>query len=208
LTQQEPTKLKKVAAKARDKTHDALCNLWWWLLLRGVALIVLAVCALFWPQKTVGLLVKILGVYLIIDGLWSSVTYAVSKEKDHSLLVGALGLLVGAVLLFWTGVSGRVFMTIIGIWAVLQGVGLYWTTRNEAQADVEAKSLLKWLAIGLVLAGLVLVIWPSSGVTVIGWLISAVSLLIGGAMVFISMKLRSVGQRIRGIGREPEPSAE
>ena len=208
MTDDHPKKVKKVAAKARDKAHDTVCNLWWWLLVRGVALLVLAVCALVWPQKTVGLLVKILGVYLIIDGLWAGVTYALSDKKNHSLLVGAVGLLVGAVLLFWTDVSGRILMTIVGIWAVLQGLGLYFTVRKEAEADAEAKSLVKWLAIGLAIAGLILVVWPSSGVTAIGWLVSAVSGLIGCAMVFVSMKLRSVGQRISAVGRNPESDFE
>lgn len=208
MTQEETPKIKKVAAKARDKAHDAVCNLWWWLLLRGIALIVLAICALVWPQKTVGLMVKLLGIYLIVDGLWASLTYALTEKRDQSLLVGAVGLLVGAVLLFWTDVSGRIFMTIIGIWAVLQGLGLYMTVRKETKADQEAKSLVKCLAIGLAIAGLVLVIWPSSGVTAIGWLISAVSLLIGVGMVFISLKLRSVGQRISGMGRAAEPTSE
>ena len=92
-------------------------------------------------------------------------------------------------------------MTIVGIWAVLQGLGLYLTIRKETEADTEARSMVKWLALGLAVAGVILVIWPSSGVTAIGWLIAVVSLLVGAGMVFISLKLRSVGQRINAIGR-------
>ncbi|HBE69561.1 MAG TPA: hypothetical protein DDW52_15555 [Planctomycetaceae bacterium] len=209
MSEEKPSgKVKKVAAKARGKAHDAVCGLWWWLLLRGIALVALAVCALVWPQKTVGLLVKLLGVYLIIDGLWATVSYALSEKKDKSLLIGAVGLLVGAILLFWTDVSGRVFMTIVGIWAALQGIGLYFTVRKEREADSQAKGLVSWLAIGLAVAGIVLVVWPSSGVTAIGWLISAASMLVGIGMVFIALKLRTLGQRINAVGKPQSDASQ
>ena len=189
-------KIAKVAAKARDRAHKTVSHLWWWLLLRGIALIVLAICALVWPQKTLGLLVKILGVYLMIDGFWATVTYALAKQKDHGLLASAAGLLVGAVLLFWTGVGARVFMTIVGIWALLQGLGLYFSVRKEADVDPESRQWVKYVAIALAIAGLILIVWPSSGLVTVAWLLSAVAFLLGAAMVFVSSKLRGVANRL------------
>lgn len=203
-----PKKFKKVAGKARDKASNAVAHLWWWLLFRGIALIILAVFSLVWPQKTVGLMVKILGVYLMIDGLWASVTYAFAKDKDHNLLFGAIGLLVGTVLLLWTGVSGRVFMAIIGIWALLQGVGLYFSARREVDVDQESKQWVKYVAIALAAAGIVLIIWPSTGVVTIAWLLAAVAFLLGGGMVFAAIKLRTVAKRIEAPGTKPQTEAE
>lgn len=198
MIDEKPKPIRQAAAKARAKSHDVVCDLWWWLLVRGIAMIALAVCALVWPQKTVGLMVKILGLYLIFDGIWAGASYAMSKEKKNSLLIGAVGLLVGAILLFWTDVSGRVFMTIVGIWALLQGVGLYFTVRNEEDAEAEARTMVKIVALSLAVAGLVLIVWPSSGVVAIGWLMSAVAAVIGGGMVYVAMKLRTVANRIGG----------
>lgn len=192
-----PEKLKKVAGKARVKALHAVSHLWWWLLLRGIALIALAICALVWPQKTLGIMVKILGAYLIIDGLWSSITYALAKQKDHGLLASATGLVVGAVLLFWTGVSSRVFMTIVGIWALLQGVGLYISIRKEAEVDPESRKWIRYIAIAMAIAGIILIVWPSTGVVTVAWLIAIIAFLLGAAMVFASTKLRSVAQRIK-----------
>jgi len=197
-----------VAAKARDRAHQTVSHLWWWLLLRGIALIALAICALLWPQKTLGLMVKILGVYLIVDGLWATITYALAKQKDHGLLASAAGLVVGLVLLFWTGVSARVFMTILGIWALLQGLGLYFSVRKESEVDPDSKNWVMYVSAGLAIAGIILIVWPSTGVVTVSWLLCALAFLLGGGMVFVAMKMRRIAHRIERPKQLPSSDTE
>ena len=47
-------KLRQVAYVVRESVGERLSDVWWWFLVRGVLAVGLAVVALFWPQKTIG----------------------------------------------------------------------------------------------------------------------------------------------------------
>ena len=55
---EEREKLHQVVAGAKYRVSDKLEDSWWWFMMRGVLALSLALLALFWPQTTVGILVK------------------------------------------------------------------------------------------------------------------------------------------------------
>ena len=59
---------------------------------------------------------------------------------------------------------------------------------------------MKGMAMAMAVAGLVLVIWPNTGVVTVAWLLAAVAGLLGAGMVFVSMKLR-------GVARDSNPAS-
>ena len=66
---EEKEKLRKVVGNATNRFSDRLVDLWWWFLIRGWLAIAFALVALFWLQKTIGILVNLLGAYLLLR--WS-----------------------------------------------------------------------------------------------------------------------------------------
>jgi uncharacterized membrane protein HdeD (DUF308 family) len=59
------------------------------------------------------------------------------------------------------------------------------------------------VASGAVLAiiGMILIVWPSTGVVAISWLIAIVALVIGCVLIFVATRLRRITDRI-GIGTD------
>jgi uncharacterized membrane protein HdeD (DUF308 family) len=106
---------------------------------------------------------------------------------------------VGAVLLFWPGVTVKLLLIILGIWALLHGANLFLAGRNADQNDPNRGLLL---TIGLVLAviGLVLIVWPGAGAVTISWLVAALAFVVGAMLVFLALRLRQVKLRVDKLG--------
>jgi uncharacterized membrane protein HdeD (DUF308 family) len=175
-------KLKKVVSAGRHRVSDKLNDLWWWLMIRGVLALGLAVFALFWPQKTVGLLVNLLGAYLLLDGLMGVLGAFRSGEKGGASIVAIVGLVVGAVLIFWTGLSVKLFLILVGVWAIIQGGGMFLSSRNK-EADLESRNLVRIMSGILAIAGLILVVWPNTGIVTVSWLLAGIAFVLGCVMV-------------------------
>ena len=71
----------EVAAAAKERIGAKLGDIWWAILLRGLLALGLAVCAFVWPEKTLGLFVKLLGAYFLIDGVIAAV--GAYRGGDH-----------------------------------------------------------------------------------------------------------------------------
>ncbi len=196
MTEDRP-KIKKAVAGAKNRASDKLRDLWWWFLVRGLLAIGLAVFALFWPEQTVTILVKLLGGYLIFDGVVGAVGAFRSGNKGGAPMLAIVGLVVGVVLLFWTGLTMRLFLILVGAWALLQGVGMFLSSRSK-DSDPEAKKLVGIVGGVLGLAGLVLVVWPSTGIVTVSWLLAAIAAIVGGIMIFVAQRLRRLVIRVDG----------
>ncbi|TWU28030.1 HdeD family acid-resistance protein [Novipirellula artificiosorum] len=188
-------KIQKVVAGAKVRVSGKLSGLWWWFLVRGVLMLALAVFALFWPQQTVAILVKLLGAYLVFDGVVGPIGAWRSESARTAPVLAVVGLAMGLVLLFWTGLSMRLFLLLVGLWALLQGVGIFLSSRGR-EVDKEARKFVGILGAVLAVAGLILLIWPSTGIVTVSWLIAAIALVVGGVMLFVALKLRKIAQRL------------
>ena len=58
---EEREKLRQYVTGAKHRVSDKLGDIGWWFMIRGVLALCLAVIALFWPQKTISILVNLLG---------------------------------------------------------------------------------------------------------------------------------------------------
>lgn len=200
MTHDKP-KIRKAVAGAKNRVSDKLSGLWWWFLLRGILTLALAVFALFWPQQTVGILVKLLGGYLVFDGVVGLVGAWRSGNARVAPVLAVGGLAMGLVLLCWTDLSIRLFLLLVGLWALLQGVGIFMSSRGR-DVDSEAQRFVGILGAVLAVAGLILLVWPSTGIVTVSWLIAAVASVVGGVMVFVALKLRRVALRLSWQGEE------
>ncbi len=187
--------LKQIVARAKDHVSDTLGDLWWWFMIRGVMLFLLATLAFVWPQQTVGLLVKLLGGYLLLDGFLGVIGAYRARDSRGAPVIAIAGLIVGAVLLFLTGESMRLFLVLVGVWALIQGIGMFFSGRSQ-ESDAESRNLVCMAGGGLAIAGLILLLWPNTGIIAVSWLIAIVTLLIGCLLIFVATKLRRISKRL------------
>ncbi|MDG2223636.1 MAG: DUF308 domain-containing protein [Rubripirellula sp.] len=189
----------EAGANAKQRVNSKLGEIWWAILLRGLLALLLAACAFVWPEKTVGMMVKLLGGYLLIDGVIGGISAHRSGDKTSPLLQAIASLAIGLVLLLWSGVSAKIFLVLVGVWLALQGAGLFLAAFKTSDDD-GARGLT--LSIGGVMAaiGLVFVFWPTSGVVTISWLIGFGALLIGCLLVFLATRVKRLQTRVGEIG--------
>lgn len=191
----EKEKLQQVVTSAKLHVSNQLSDLWWWFLVRGLLALGLAVFAVFWPLQTVGVLVKLLGAYLLFDGLAGAVSAYRSGNSQSAPMLAVIGLVVGVALLFWTGLSMKLFLIVVGAWALIQGVGMFLASRSK-DADPEAQNLVGSVGAALALVGLILIVWPNTGVVTVSWLIAIVALLLSCLLIFVATRLRRIAKRI------------
>ena len=192
---EEREKLRQSVTGAKHRVSDKLGDIGWWFMIRGVLALCLAVIALFWPQKTISILVNLLGAYFLFDGLVGAICALRAGGKGGFPAFAIVSLAIGAILLFWTGISVRVFLTLVGAWALFQGAGMFLSNRSN-DSDAESRQLFGIVGAVLAVTGLILIVWPGTGVVAISWLIAVVALLLGCLLIFVATRLRRLSKRI------------
>jgi hypothetical protein len=62
-------RLRRLAEGAQNRVSSQLGDIWWAFMLRGVFAGVLGICALIWPTLGFTILTRLVGLYLLADGL-------------------------------------------------------------------------------------------------------------------------------------------
>ena len=189
-----------VAAVAAKQHVDAkLGDIWWAILLRGLLALGLAACAFVWPERTLGIFIKLLGAYFVIDGVIGAIGTYRSGDRASPLMQTIVSLAIGLVLLLWTGISAKLFLILVGIWLALQGFSLFLAAFRMAPGErVRAPTM----AIGavMVLVGAVFVFWTDTGVVAISWLIGLGALVIGSLLIYLATRVKRLQATIDSIG--------
>jgi uncharacterized membrane protein HdeD (DUF308 family) len=193
-------KLQTAAAGAQARISDKLGDVWWSLLVRGLLAVALGIAAIFWPTATLELLVRLVGLYLLFDGIVSLVGAFRARELSAYLVPGLISVVIGVVLLFWPDVTGRLLLIIVGIWALFQGVTLFWAGR-QADANDPERSLAMTIGAVAAIAGVIFVFWPGAGSVAISWVIGITALLIGALLIFLASRVRQAAKRVDKLGR-------
>ncbi len=182
-------RVRELASAIQRQATRKLRNLWWAFLIRGISVLGLAFVALLWPELTIQWLIRILGVYLLIDSIPHLYVAWRGERKVAPLLAATLSIGIGLVLIFWSSISAKVFLVMVGIWLMFQGGSLLLTSRRVAAGEPERGPLA---AVGALLAvvGLVLIFWPQTGVVAVSWLIAICSAVIGTVLIFLATRFR------------------
>jgi uncharacterized membrane protein HdeD (DUF308 family) len=189
----------RAAVAAKQRVGTKLGHVWWAILLRGLLALGLAVCAFVWPEKTLGIFVKLLGVYFLIDGIIGAIGAYRHGDRASSLMQTTVSLAIGLVLLFWTGISAKLFLILVGIWLTLQGISLLLAAFRMASAQ-EERGLTMAIGTVMVLIGVVFIFWTDTGVVTISWLIGLGALVIGGLLVYLATCVKRLQTMIENLG--------
>jgi uncharacterized membrane protein HdeD (DUF308 family) len=174
-------------------TKAAAKDIWWALVLGGVATVIFGVAAVFWPGLTLVTLLYLFSTYALISGM-ANVMAGVSSANQMAwwflpALLGAFELGVGVYLLRHTSVKFSTFILLIGFALIARGVveavTAYFST-GRGQAKVQALSYIIGVA-GVVAGIIVLFAKSSSGVSFV-WIIGLYAIVVG------TLQIASVGE--------------
>lgn len=171
-----------------------LGGLWWAMLARGIIAVVVGFCALVWPSTSIDLLVMLVGVFVLLDGITGLIGALQNGLRGANLLQAVLGIAIGLVLLLWPAGSVRLLLIVFGVWFVLIGASQFWAARQN-QMDGDDRSVLSVIGGVIAVLGLILILWPGTGVVAISWLIAFAALLLGAILIFLALRLRRLQQR-------------
>jgi len=165
-----------------------------WSSVLVVAIITLGLGAvvLAWPDKTLTLLSVLVGIQLVLFGLFR----LIGAFTDHSsapwtsALVGILAMIIGVVVLRNPFETVVVLATLLGVvWIIIGAIDILSAITDSSLTD-------RWL-VGLTgmiaaVAGIVVVSWPEPSVTVVAVIAGIYLVLVGVLFAIQAFRLRSI----------------
>ena len=177
-------------------------DVWWLVLLRGIALLILGLMLVSRPGVTIVVLIQFLGIYFLADGL-ISVFKSVKGRKymqgwGWGIFMGVLEILLGIIVLgrpvLSTILTTGFLVYLVAFLAILLGImGIITGIQARKQIDGE------WaMIVGGVLAiifGVILIMSPTTS-AVVYLVVMGVFAVIGGIVqIFNSFNLRKAGKK-------------
>lgn len=169
---------------------------WPWLavLLFGALSIVVGVLAIVWPGQTFLVLSIILGIYIIIFGVFWMIA-GFSGDVGHKWLLvigGLLGVLAGALILSAPIRGGTLMVIVLGaywlVWGVVQLITSIFGHGIEHRGWQIVSSILT------IAAGLITLSWPAITALVIAWLAGIWLIVTGAIEIGRSFEIRRLRQ--------------
>jgi uncharacterized membrane protein HdeD (DUF308 family) len=179
----------------QSRVSAKLGDIWWAFMLRGVFAGVLGICALIWPTLTFTILTRMVGLYCLADSLPGLVGALRASDRGTYLLQAVVSLAVGGFLLFWPSTSARTLLMVFGGWALSIGVSHILAARRANVEDTDRGPMTTMGAM-VTVVGLVLLIWPGTGVVAISWIIALAALLFAALLIFVALRLKRLKKRV------------
>ena len=178
-----------------------LSKYWWLLALRGVLAILFGILAFIWPGLTLQALVILFGAYVLIDGIAAIVTGIRDREFNQRwwvlLLEGIVGVIFGILTFLWPQITAVVLLYFIAAWAVVTGIFEIFAA-IRLREEIEGEWVLGLSGLASIIFGVLLMIWPASGLLALVWLIGAYAIVFGILMLYLGFKVRGYSDQMVG----------
>jgi uncharacterized membrane protein HdeD (DUF308 family) len=185
-----------LAGTKRDVT--ALCKRSWWVfLIGGIAAVAFGILAFARPGIALLVLSIFFAASVFVDGAVNAWAAVSNRDKDGwwiMLLIGLLGIGVGAYALFNPPLAMAAFVLLVGFMAVFLGVLLI-TLGYKVRKLTEREWLLYVAGVLSVIFGLLIAFRPLEGSLSVVWLIASWSIVIGIVRILFALKVRNLAER-------------
>jgi uncharacterized membrane protein HdeD (DUF308 family) len=171
---------------------------WWAFVLRGIVALLLGVVALVWPEVTIRSLTYVFGFYALLDGVFALVAAWAIRGIGRwwvLLLEGLLGIVAGVIAFLRPDVTALALLMVIAAWAILTGI-LEIVAAIQLRKEIENEWWLGLGGLASIVFGVLLVIWPQSGLVTISWIIGLYAIIFGVAMLALGFRLRGLNKAI------------
>ena len=179
-------------AEKQNELQKTLADNWWLALLSGLVAIVLGAILLFQPELTLFLLVRILGTYLLIIGIFTAIAALLNRIEGWgwTLLKGILGILAG--LFVWSNVLTSAVLTafflvyFLAVAALIMGVmDLVNGLRHRNRRALLVGSILS------IIFGVLLLVVPVFSLKLLILLLGLTGIIGGILLVIVAFRVRN-----------------
>ena len=172
---------------------DPFAKLWWLLALRGVAALALALVAVVWPLLTLEALLFGFGVYAAVDGAFAVYAGLVRHRGEYTfwpfVVEGALGILLGGIVLAFPDTMAFVLWYLVAGWALATGVFELYAAASVRRLYA-GEPILAGAGLASLLFGFVMVIWPRAAMVALSWLVGVYAAVFGVLLLVLASRLR------------------
>ena len=176
----------------------ALAQNWWTFSLRGVLAVLFDILASVAPGAILTTLILVYGFYAILNGVFA--LYAAWNLRSFDrwwvfLLEGLLGIAAGALAFVYPGAAALAFLSILAAWAIVVGI-LQIVAAIRLRQEIDNEWSLGLGGLTSVIFGVLLVVWPRSGLVTISWIIGFYAIAFGIMLLLLGSRLRSLNKTI------------
>ena len=155
-----------------------------------------------WPGITYYIASVVLGVILIIVGLYQIVNYFIVKGQnnffDNSLLFGVVSIIIGIAAVCFVGETFNIFRVIMGIWLIFESMVRINTTIKLHAAGLSIWGWVLVIALIMLAAGIFVLFNTTLIIQVVGGLMILAGVVgVIGDIVFVS-QVDSVAKSLKG----------
>lgn len=156
------------------------------VLLRGLLVVAFGIVTLASPGLAVLALVFVFGSYAILDGV-VAIVLGIRHRADRqgwgwAVAQGVISVIAGLVALVLPGPTAVTLLVVVALWAIALGV----VTAVSAVQARRSGGAWGWMLVRAVLDvvfGVLLLIWPATGILALLWMLGAFSLVTGAALI-------------------------
>ncbi|WP_165495293.1 HdeD family acid-resistance protein [Actinomadura roseirufa] len=163
----------------------------------GVAALALGLAVVIWPDVTIGVLAVLVGLQLIINGVFRLVQAAgeggPAGMRALLAVLGALSLAVGVLALRDPFQTATVLAVLFGLFWLIGGVIEGVAVLADGSREGRAGGLL--LAALSVVAGIVVLAYPSAGLVALTWLFGLWLITWGIVTILVALWIRGARKR-------------
>ncbi|HEY8818503.1 MAG TPA: HdeD family acid-resistance protein [Candidatus Limnocylindrales bacterium] len=181
-----------------DQTHAMMQDLadhWGLVVVMGIASILLGLLAIVFPGATIVTVALYFAAWLFISGIFSVVS-SFTRDGDTvsrvlTAIIGVLSVIVGFALLRTPFQSVEVFIFVLGIFWLVQGI----MTFVAAFALKRGRGWALVSGILGILAGIIILVYPISSAVTLAFVGGIWLVILGVIQVIAGLELRSLGSR-------------
>lgn len=178
----------------------SLVQAWWLVILRGVIAIIFGLALLAAPVKSSVVVTALVGLFILIDGVIVTITSLFSMKKNEKwwvlLLWGIIGILVGAAIFAYPGITLKILFFLFALWLLLIGI-LLLVTAIAVRKESEMEWFLAANGIVALILGVLFLGNPEVTFTILAVLIGLFALFSGILTTAFGFKLHGLKSRIK-----------
>jgi uncharacterized membrane protein HdeD (DUF308 family) len=158
---------------------------WWFLLALGLSSVILGIALVFWPGRTLTIVLIVIGLYMLAFGLVRFVAALFDPVEYRWLqaFLGIVGFVFGVVVIRQPEGAIALVVLLVGLfWLIAGFVDLFRAFTNRRLPD---RGLRLGLAALSIAAGVVLLMWPAATVAVLA-IVAGIQLVVSGVFEVIA----------------------
>jgi len=183
---------------------------WWFLVINGLIAILVGIFLMFFNNDMISAVVRYIGIGIMVVGailLFVAIrNLRADKHAGMLLFESILTLVIGLIMLLFPDFSLKVFLIIIGVWAVILGLTQLVILINIKE-KITGKNLLFFNGLLTVVLGVMLFFDPITTLGIMMKILGAFAMLFGILMIYFGFVLKTI-KRVLEETTPPLPQEE